>query len=224
MVEACLLESDKGIVIVLLNWGDTPVHVPITNLTITLNNSTTNIPVGSLISSAQGNIVTPKLTTTAQPPFTITLSQLDYVDVITIDTGPHLVRTETVNLNGYYLNEGMMMVVVDVYPFHIIGGNLSIRGAPVGETGFHILLAEYSSTDQLQHVVSLETHGTNIPGLVGTIDYLRSADLPEKITGYNPFLGGNDTVSHITHLLLYNQNLGNIPLDIVLSMNIIYSS
>ena len=71
MVEACVLESDKGIAIVLLNWADTPAHVPIKNLTVTLNNPTTNIPVGSLISSAQGNIGTP---TTAQPPFTITLS------------------------------------------------------------------------------------------------------------------------------------------------------
>jgi hypothetical protein len=62
MVEACVLESDKGIAIVLLNWADTPAHVPITNLTITINNPTTNIPVGSLISSAQGKIVTPKLT------------------------------------------------------------------------------------------------------------------------------------------------------------------
>ncbi len=42
----------------------------------TKTNSTTNVPVGSLISSAQGNIVTPKLTTTAQPPFMITLSHL----------------------------------------------------------------------------------------------------------------------------------------------------
>ena len=124
MVEACLLESDKGIAIVLLNWSDTPAHVPIKNLTITVNNSTTNIPVGSLISSAQGNVVTPELST-SQPPFTISLSQLDYVDVIMIDIGPHLVHTEIVNLGGV-LNTSELRPLADVYPFHIIGGHLSL--------------------------------------------------------------------------------------------------
>ena len=61
IVEACLLESDKGYAIVLLNWSDTPAHVPIKNMTITLNDPTINIPVSSLISSAQGNVVTPEV-------------------------------------------------------------------------------------------------------------------------------------------------------------------
>jgi len=102
LVETCLLESDKGIAIVLLNWSDTPEHVAIKNLRITINNFPDSgiqgnpqppaIPVGSRISSAQaqdpksGVIVTPSSTTSPwQLPFTITLSQLDYVDVITID-------------------------------------------------------------------------------------------------------------------------------------------
>ena len=46
LVEACFLESDNGIAIVLLNWSDDmPTHVPNYNLTIRINNSTTNIPV-----------------------------------------------------------------------------------------------------------------------------------------------------------------------------------
>jgi hypothetical protein len=43
---------------------------------------------GDKVSSAQGNIVTPSSTTSPwQLPFTVNLSQLDYVDVITIDAG-----------------------------------------------------------------------------------------------------------------------------------------
>ncbi len=102
LIETCLLESDKGIAIVLLNWADTPNHVPITNLKITINNfpdSTIQgnprpptIPIDSKISSAQaqdpnsGITVTPlSVASTWQLPFTITLSKLDYVDVIMID-------------------------------------------------------------------------------------------------------------------------------------------
>jgi hypothetical protein len=59
MVETCLLESEKGIAIVLLNWSGMPG--PINDLTVTINNSTTSIPVGSRISSAQGNAITPNL-------------------------------------------------------------------------------------------------------------------------------------------------------------------
>ena len=112
MVESCLLESNKGIAIVLLNWADTPEHVPIKNLTITINNSPDPeipgnpkppiIPVGSKISSAQGNVVTPLSITSQTPwhlPFPITLSQLDYADVITIDPQPSPATTmEMANL------------------------------------------------------------------------------------------------------------------------------
>ena len=77
--------------IVLLNWADTPAHVPIKNLRITMNNSPDQripgnlkppiIQVASKISSAQANAVTPLSTRSPwQLPFTITPSQLDYVD------------------------------------------------------------------------------------------------------------------------------------------------
>jgi len=85
MVEACLLESEKGIAIVLLNWSGTPGQI--NNLTMTINNSITNIPVGSRISSAQGNAVTPH-TTSRQPPFDIILSVLEYVDVVMVEYPP----------------------------------------------------------------------------------------------------------------------------------------
>jgi hypothetical protein len=218
MVEACVLESDKGIAIVLLNWSDTPAHVPIKDLTLTLNNSTTNIPVGSLISSTQGNIVTPKLTTTAQPPFTITLSQLDYVDVVTIDAGPHLVRTETVN--QVYLVPRSTMIVADVYPFHIIGGHLSVYGLNLVEGGLGVA-----------HVVVAEVMDNQIQGAVDLV--LRQdteaqdtffADIPHSITGSNPMSGRTETVSHITHLLLYNGGNNAIADGTVsLAMTVIYS-
>jgi len=217
VVEACLLESDKGIAIVLLNWSDTPAHVPIKNLTITLNNSATDVPIGSLISSAQGNIVTPKLTTTAQPPFTITLSQLDYVDVIMIDTSPHLVRTETVNLSGVIESNGNMSVV-DVSPFHIIGGHLSIyRTSPQNLPLPQVLAAEIVD-NQIQHAVSLEAYWDTInQGFSVT-------DLAEIITGNNPISNIlNDTVSSITHILLYNGSPEVLQLNIVLAMTIRYS-
>jgi hypothetical protein len=218
MVEDCLLESDKGIAIVLLNWADTPAHVPITNLTITLNNSTTNVPVGSLISSAQGKIVTPKLTTTAQPPFTITLSQLGYVDVIMIDTGPHLVHTDIINLAGE-LSSFTTAVVTDVYPFHIVGGHLSISGQLPVTPYFQVLAAQITD-NQIQHAVTLQWNTTDLG------EYpLAITDLAETITGNNPLNGNpNETVSHITHLFLYaGSNLG-VKLDnIFLDMTMIYS-
>lgn len=51
MVEACLLKTEEGIAIVLLNWSGMPG--PINDLTMTINDSTTPIP-GWGISSAQG--------------------------------------------------------------------------------------------------------------------------------------------------------------------------
>jgi hypothetical protein len=80
MVETCLLESEKGIAIVLLNWSGAPIE----NLTLTINNSIINIPMGSRISFAQSGIVTPSTTSTA-PPLSVTLSLLEYVDVLEIE-------------------------------------------------------------------------------------------------------------------------------------------
>jgi len=101
MVRTCLLNSDKGISIVLLNWSDAPIN----NLTITINNSNIpNFPViapHSSISSAQHTAnrigpvtVTPSSTTPSEPLPVITLSLLEYVDVITIgpETIPHANR------------------------------------------------------------------------------------------------------------------------------------
>ncbi|MFZ0513366.1 MAG: hypothetical protein WAM14_17295 [Candidatus Nitrosopolaris sp.] len=104
----------------------------------------------SLISSAQGNIVTPKLTT-AQPPFTISLTMLDHVDVIMIDAEPHLVHTEIVNLGGV-LNTKPLRPLADVYPFHIIGGHLSLHPY---NPGFIVLAAEITD-NQIQAAVTLE--------------------------------------------------------------------
>ena len=88
MIEACLLEAkgaNRGIAIVLLNWSGALIE----NLTITINNSITNIPIGSRISSAQGGIVTPT-STSSQPPLSVNLSLLEYVDVITIEYPPYI--------------------------------------------------------------------------------------------------------------------------------------
>jgi hypothetical protein len=108
--------------------------------------------------------------------------------------------------------------VTDVYPFHIIGGHLSISGQ-VPTPGFQLLAAEITD-NQIQHAVTLQWNTTE----VGKYP-LATTDLAETITGNNPLSGNpNETVSHITHLLLYaGSNLGQKLDNIFLDMTIIYS-
>jgi hypothetical protein len=110
------------------------------------------------------------------------------------------------------------MSVVDVSPFHIIGGHLSIyRTSPQNLPLPQILAAEIVD-NQIQHAVSLETYLDTIN------EGFSVTDLAETITGNNPIISGNpkDTVSRITHLLLYNGS-PDVLQNIVLSMTIIYS-
>jgi len=60
---------------------------------------------------------------------------------------------------------------------------------------------------------------TGVPG-----ETLYHTDLGQIITGTNPFTGKPDTISHITDLLLYNNNVANIQFndDSELTMTIIY--
>ena len=108
--------------------------------------------------------------------------------------------------------------LADVYPFHIIGGHLSLYPSGHGIYIGSVLAAEITD-NQIQAAVSLEFNESSGNSSL----YL--ADLAETITGYNPITQNpNETVSNITHLLLYNT--GNpiaIPDNTVLAMTIIYA-
>jgi hypothetical protein len=73
----------------------------------------------------------------------------------------------------------------------------------------------------VQHAVILDLKKTasGIPG-----ETLYHTDLGQKITGTNPFTGNVDTISHITDLLLYNNNRSSVQFndDSQLTMTIIY--
>jgi hypothetical protein len=60
---------------------------------------------------------------------------------------------------------------------------------------------------------------SGIPG-----ETLYHTDLGETITGTNPFTGKVDTISHITDLLLYNNNVADIQFndDSAVTMTIIF--
>jgi hypothetical protein len=106
-----------------------------------------------------------------------------------------------------------------VYPFHIVRGHVSFNG-PVPafpSAGLYVLAAEIID-NQIQTAVSLGFTSS------GNLSF---ADLTETITGYNPISGNsNETVPHITHLLIYNNTPSPIQFEndnIVLAMTIISS-
>ena len=66
-------------------------------------------------------------------------------------------------------------------------------------------------TDEgVQHAAILDLKKT-VSGIPG--ETLYHTDLGETITGTNPFTGKVDTISHITDLLLYNNNVANIQFN-----------
>lgn len=82
----------------------------------------------------------------------------------------------------------------------------------------NIIVAQITDSG-VQHAVILDLKKTasGIPG-----ETLYHTD--QIITGTNPFTGKPDTISHITDLLLYNNNVANIQFndDSELTMTIIY--
>ncbi|MDQ3903797.1 MAG: hypothetical protein M3247_09195, partial [Thermoproteota archaeon] len=80
MVEVCPLYSDKGIALVLLNWGGQPIN----SFSVTMH-----VRVSSHISSAKDvPITTQRLGPSLFGPLKITLSSLEYVDVVMIEPPP----------------------------------------------------------------------------------------------------------------------------------------
>jgi hypothetical protein len=104
-----------------------------------------------------------------------------------------------------------------VSPFQIIGGHVSINSP---SDNLNVIVAEITD-EGVQHaaILDLKKIVSGIPG-----ETLYHTDLGETITGTNPFTGKVDTISHITDLLLYNNNVANIQFndDSGVTMTIIF--
>jgi hypothetical protein len=130
--------------------------------------------------------------------------------------GP-LVDLETVRLGKSTFPSAGIRPLADVAPFRIIGGHVSLNSP---NPNVFVIVAQI--TDQgVQHAVILDLKKTanGIPG-----ETLYHTDLGQEITGTNPFTGNVDRISHITDLLLYNNNRSAVQFndDSQLTMTIIY--
>ena len=130
--------------------------------------------------------------------------------------GP-LVDLETVRLGNSTFPSGGIRPLAEVSPFQIIGGHVSINSP---SDNVNVIVAE--NTDEgVQHAAILDLKKT-VSGIPG--ETLYHTDLGETITGTNPFTGKVDTISHITDLLLYNNNVANTQFndDSEVTMTIIF--
>jgi hypothetical protein len=130
--------------------------------------------------------------------------------------GP-LVDLETVRLGNSTFPSGGIRPLADVSPFQIIGGHVSINSP---SDNVNVIVAEITD-EGVQHAAILDLKKT-VSGIPG--ETLYHTDLGETITGTNPFTGKVDTISHITDLLLYNNNVANIQFndDSGVTMTIIF--
>jgi hypothetical protein len=96
------------------------------------------------------------------------------------------------------------MPLVDVDPYHIIGGHVSINSP---SNNVKIIAASITNKG-VEHAVVLDLKKTLENR--NTRDALYHADLGEIISGTNPFTTRHDTVSHLTDLLLWNNSRSSI--------------
>ena len=130
--------------------------------------------------------------------------------------GP-LVDLETVRLGNSTFPSGGLRPLADVSPFQIIGGHVSINSP---SDNVNVIVAEITD-EGVQHAAILDLKKT-VSGIPG--ETLYHTDLGQTITGTNPFTGKVDTISHITDLLLYNNNVADIQFndDSEVTMTIIF--
>ena len=130
--------------------------------------------------------------------------------------GP-LVDLETVRLGKSIFPSGGIRPLADVNPFQIIGGHVSLNSP---SPNVYVIVAQITDKG-VQHavIVDLKKTASGIPG-----ETLYHTDLGQTIIGTNPFTGNVDTASHITDLLLYNNNKSSVQFndDSELTMTIIY--
>ncbi|MGB7952632.1 MAG: hypothetical protein WCF23_01520, partial [Candidatus Nitrosopolaris sp.] len=107
--------------------------------------------------------------------------------------------------------------LADVAPFKIIGGHVSLNSP---SPNVYVIVAQITDNG-VQHAVILDLKKTAV-GIPG--ETLYHTDLGQTITGTNPFTGKIDTISHITDLLLYNNNKSSVQFndDSELTMTIIF--
>ncbi len=130
--------------------------------------------------------------------------------------GP-LVVLETVKLGKSTFPSAGIRPLGDVSPFQIIGGHVSLNSP---SPNVYVIVAQITDKG-VQHavIVDLKKTASGIPG-----ETLYHTDLGQTITGTNPFTGKGDTMSHITDLLLYNNNKSSVQFndDSELTMTIIF--
>jgi hypothetical protein len=130
--------------------------------------------------------------------------------------GP-LVDLETVRLGKSTFPSAEIRPLADVSPFQIIGGHVSLNSP---SPNVYVFFAQITNNGVLHAViVDLRKTASGIPG-----ETLYHTDLGQTIIGTNPFTGKVDTASHITDLLLYNNNKSSVQFndDSDLTMTIIY--
>jgi hypothetical protein len=112
---------------------------------------------------------------------------------------------------------GGIRPLTDVNPFQIIGGHVSINSP---SPNVNVIVAQITDNG-VQHavIVDLKKTANGIPG-----EILYHTDLGQIITGTNPFTGKVNTISHITDLLMYNNNMASVQFtdDSELTMTIIF--
>ena len=108
--------------------------------------------------------------------------------------------------------------LADVAPFRIIGGHVSLNSP---SPNVYVIVAQITDKG-VQHAVIVDLKKT-AAGISG--ETLFHTDLGQTISGTNPFTGKVDTISHITDLLLYNNNKSSVQFndDSELTMTIIFS-
>ncbi|HMH10176.1 MAG TPA: hypothetical protein VK553_05665, partial [Candidatus Nitrosopolaris rasttigaisensis] len=130
--------------------------------------------------------------------------------------GP-LVDLETVRLGKSTFPSAGIRPLADVSPFQIIGGHVSLNSP---SPNVYVIVAQITNNG-VQHAVIVDLKKT-ASGISG--ETLYHTDLGQTITGTNPFTGKVDTASHITDLLLYNNNKSSVQFndDSELTMTIIF--
>ncbi len=112
--------------------------------------------------------------------------------------------------------------MVDVYPYHIIGGLISVEFESLVKPVNINVLADEIRDGKIQSAAYLEFSSRNpLPNFGDHSLYY--TDLAPNITGVSPFDPNPvNTVSHITHLLLANSNEIDVE-NLIFSMTILYS-
>jgi hypothetical protein len=132
--------------------------------------------------------------------------------------GP-LVDLETISLGKSVFAAGGIRPLADVFPFHVIGGHISLNS--VSGNTVNLIVAQITDSG-VEHAVVLNLKQTL--NVIAGKEILYHTDLGPVISGTNPFTGKPDTVSNISDLILWNNSLNDVIFndDNAVTMTIIY--